>query len=81
MIIYYVTDGKNKPFKGSTDGIGCEDGIWTQVGPITCYEPPVMPDFLEAQEIKVNVTITCMQEETGYPDWETDGQFAQILYE
>ena len=40
-----------------------------------------MPDFLEAQEIKVNVSISCMQEETGYPDWETDGQFAQILYE
>ena len=69
----------------ATENLACENGEWRQIGPVSCYQPPPMPDFLEADEImgtKTDVEITCMHDdENPYDDWEKDGQYAQMLYE
>ena len=65
----------------ASENLSCDDGEWRQIGPVSCYQPPPMPDFLEATEIINDVTITCMHEEESYDNWEADGQYAQLLYE
>ena len=61
--------------------------VWIQKSALHCYQPPAMPDFLEAEEIMdFETKFLCMnpnkknKNEKRYQNWSANGRHAHVLY-